>query len=528
MMNHPTKLISTLILTLFIVIPGLRAGEIHNAAASGDLNKVKALLEADLTLLESKDKDGNTPLISACWGPPSNTPQIEVADFLIDKGANIHARNNNGATPLYFACKNLELAQHLIDKGADVNVQAYGGYTPLMQATYSGNLKLVKLLADHGAELNARGQQGTVLHQIIINKTASNTAMVKLLVENGAKLQEYCYGNTELHLAVLLGSSDMVQTLINLGADVNAVNDYGYTPLYYAAMHGQLSKADMLIAAGANKSTIVESNYDKAPQLTKKLKNGEAYIWYLGGNETPQIGYAVKTSENLLIFNPSDINDSSKAGLSNGYLNPKELAGQNITALISYQGYQGRFGTSISEFAKQLPGANFVLNFKPSADSTFNTYIPQYKFVNPHESFSIGNIQVHTIPAMQKAWFGGEGLGYLVEVDGLKIFHAGLHASGNKASDIEQYRREIDFLKPFGPIDIAILPVNGRHLSGIEYEPYLYLLEHLSPKAVYLIGNDIVNEEYRKCPEVLRASKVPVYYPDGGIAVGQRFHFLRD
>ena len=60
------------------VVTGLRAGEIHDAAAAGDLNKVRALLEADPTLLESKDERlsyrGNTPLISACWGPPSHHP----------------------------------------------------------------------------------------------------------------------------------------------------------------------------------------------------------------------------------------------------------------------------------------------------------------------------------------------------------------------------------------------------------------------------------------------------------------------
>jgi hypothetical protein len=90
---------------------------------------------------------------------------------------------------------------------------------------------------------------------------------------------------------------------------------------------------------------------------------------------------------------------------------------------------------------------------------------------------------------------------------------------------VAKYRKEIDFLKPFGPIDIAVLPIKGRHIS-IAYEPYLYLIDQLSPKAIYLIGDDLATEEHRKCLEVLRARNVPVEYPDGGIALGQRFHYL--
>jgi hypothetical protein len=120
-----------------------------------------------------------------------------------------------------------------------------------------------------------------------------------------------------------------------------------------------------------------------------------------------------------------------------------------------------------------------------------------------------------------------EGLGYLVEADGVKIFHAGLHFSDNNSSNVAKFRKEIDFLKPLGPIDIAILPISGRHIT-IAYEPYLYLIDQLSPRALYLIGEELVTEEHRKCLEVLKTRNVPVEYPDGGIALGERFHYIRD
>ncbi len=138
----------------------------------------------------------------------------------------------------------------------------------------------------------------------------------------------------------------------------------------------------------------------------------------------------------------------------------------------------------------------------------------------------MGGIRVHTIPAMLQVFFESEGLGYLVEADGVKIFHPGLHVSGNEDSQMAKYRKEIDFLKPFGPIDFAILPIKGRHISPA-YEPYLYLLDQFSPKAVYLTGDDLVTDEHRKCVKVLSARDIPVAYPEGGVAMGERFHYLR-
>jgi ankyrin repeat protein len=524
-MNNFLKFIGAVCLLILITTADLWAGEIHDAAAAGDLNKVRALIEADSTLLESQDGDGNTPLISACWGPPANIPHAAIANYLIDKGANVNARNRNGGSPLYFAHRSFDLMQRLIAKGADINVRAYGDLTPLHQAVSSGNLKTVKLLIDHGAALNARSQEGTILHRLINKRSKSNEELAKLLIESGAKLQEFSFGNTELHLAAMNGCADLVPLLIKHGADVNAVNEYNHTALYYAAKHGYRKTAEALIAAGAKKSDIVETNYGKAPQLSETLSEDEAYLWYLGGG-SPCDGYAVKTKEHLLIFNPSGIDESLEAGLANGYLNPNELAGQKITVLIDHRSGD-RYAPSVPELAKALPGADFVLNFKPTVGNEGNSEIPPYRLATPNKSFSIDGIQVHAISAMLKVFFDNESLGYLVEADGVKIFHAGLHVSSNENSQMEKYRKEIDFLKPLRPIDIAILPIRGHHIY-FDYEPYLYLIDQLSPKAIYLIGDDLAAEEHRKCLEVLRVRNIPLAYPEGGIAVSERFHYLRD
>jgi ankyrin repeat protein len=541
-MNYFSKLIGTVCLIMMIAVGSIRAGEIHTAAAAGDLKKVQSLLEADLTLLESKDSNGNTPLMSACRGvSPTQLTQIEVANYLIDNGADVNAKGNGGTTPLFCLDfrndegESFNLIKRLIDKGADVNAKLAlnRNWTIMVQCVKKSSIRIAKLLVAHGADLNIRDIEGTPLqiainhNQLISDDHKADEDMAIFLVESGAKLQEFSFGNTELHLAAIRGFADLVKVLVNHGADVNAVNEYGHSPLYFAARHGHRKAAEALIAAGAIKNAIVETNYGKAPQLTESLREGEAYLWYLSPKLSPNTGYAVKTQNNLLIFDPACNSESPETGLANGYINPNELAGLKITVLIGHNTPSPSDMLDVPWLAKLIPGTNFVLSFNPAAGDEGNGNMPTYHLAKANENFSVGGIQVHTIPACQSL-FGIDGLGYLIDADGVKIFHAGLHVSGNGASQLEKFRKEIDFLKPFGPIDIAILPIKGRHLESVDYESYLYLIDQLSPKVIYLIGEDLVTEEHRKCLEVLMARIVPVFYPEGGIATGERFHYLRE
>jgi len=512
-----TKLMSVVCLTLLLTTSGLQAGEIHNAAAAGDLNKVKTLIEADSALLDSKDDRGFTPLAYACMAR-----QLKVADFLIDKGADVNAKAKNGFTPFLHACngpnQDFDLIQHCLAHGADINLQTPSGQSALQMSASFGNLKIIKLLIDNGADLNARDESlGTVLHKAI---NFHQQEVARLLIESGAKLnQKFSYGNTEIHLAALSGSADLIRPLVGHGAAIDAVNEYNHTALYYAAKHGFRATADSLIAMGANKNSIVETNYGNAPQLTVPLKEGEAYLWYLGG--IFGAGYTVKTKEHLIIFDEFCCEESTEAGLAHGRLTSAELTGQKITTLITKNLEIASWQFDLSKRVR----TNWVFA-KITVSDTIKKDIPPYHVAIPHDSFSVDGIRVHTIPAMGRGYGGAQGVGYLVEADGIKIFHTGFHASGNKASEIEKYRKEIDFLKPFGPIDIVMLQTQG-HLT-VAYEPYLYLIDQLAPKAVYLMGGDWAINEYPVCAEVLKVRGIPVKYPEGGKAIGERFHYLRD
>jgi uncharacterized protein len=70
--------------------------------------------------------------------------------------------NRPGWTPLHYACTNghVEIATFLLDKGAAVDARSPNETTPLMMAIRAGNIQLARLLLDRGADIRLRNQQG--------------------------------------------------------------------------------------------------------------------------------------------------------------------------------------------------------------------------------------------------------------------------------------------------------------------------------------------------------------------------------
>lgn len=520
-MSQFTKLISVFCLIILVATTSSQAGEIHEAVAAGDLNKVRMLLKADPILLESEDNNGNTPLNLACFHDFTKEPA--VARFLMDKGANVNTKNNEGFTPLHGACAgtgpDFNLVQALIAKGANANVKQRDGnipLTPLQGAAMNGDLKTAKLLIDHGADVDTYDKvTGSTILQMAITFN-SNEDMSKLLIESGAKPnQKDVQGNTELHLAAMRGFDEVIRLLVKHGADVNAVNNSNHTALYYAAKHGYRSASDALIVTGADKSTIIETNYGKAPQLSATLKQDEAYLWSMKTG-----GYAIKTKDHLLVLSQIiSIDSSLEAGLANGQLNPSELTGQNIIILTHYP-RADFLNSDEGKLAKSMPEVEWVFySGRPTEVNKDIQGLPSYHLIGPNENISFGGIQVYTTP--QKT-----GVGFLFEVDGVKIFNGLSYTCTNESSTMELYRQGIDSMKPYGPIDIAILraSIHGRHPA---YEAYLYMIDQLSPKAAYLTGGEGNPGYYPRLAKFLQERNIQVKHPETGIE-GDRFHYLRD
>ena len=103
---------------------------------------------------------------------------------LLDKGANVNARDEYGLAPLHVAAFNgqLDVARLLIDRGADVNAIDELGETPLHWAAFNGHVDVARLLLERGADASVRDDEG---------KTPLDLAREKGHVEVARVIEEY-------------------------------------------------------------------------------------------------------------------------------------------------------------------------------------------------------------------------------------------------------------------------------------------------------------------------------------------------
>ena len=102
-----------------------------------------------------------------------------------------------------------------------INSYSHDGWTPLHLAAFFAGASLVEALLEHGADVNARAQNGTNNMALHAAATARNLAAVRALVEHGADVNARQEGGwTALHSAALSGDVEMARLLISHGADV--------------------------------------------------------------------------------------------------------------------------------------------------------------------------------------------------------------------------------------------------------------------------------------------------------------------
>ncbi|MEW6350864.1 MAG: ankyrin repeat domain-containing protein [Thermodesulfobacteriota bacterium] len=230
--------------------PGWCHDALMEASRFGRAEVVRVLAEQDVELSQPDSRpfrEGSTALMYAAEGG-----HTEVTKLLLEKGA-IDVPGGRGGNALLCAAQkgHRAIARLLLDSGPDPVYEVMEEREALVRAAENGHAEVVKLLMDRGIAGDLPDDEGRTPLMYAARKGFLETARV--LVEKGAQLDRRGWGHrTALHEAVGARQPALVELLLDGGADINATDLDGMTPLRMARVHHFGEIAKLLRARGAD------------------------------------------------------------------------------------------------------------------------------------------------------------------------------------------------------------------------------------------------------------------------------------
>ena len=190
---------------------GPKAVPLYYAAGLGFYDLAERLIVGHPEHVNARGGSHETPMNAAVIAE-----HVDILSLLIEHGADIEGQSEtiNGGTPLNLAAwdGSLEVGRFLLDRGANINARDKDRHTPLMYTTWRGHLKFARMLLQRGAVIDPQDDCGqTALHFAIKYRQAQ---AVELLLEHGVDVNVRDEdGNTPSELASACGYQEAVELI---------------------------------------------------------------------------------------------------------------------------------------------------------------------------------------------------------------------------------------------------------------------------------------------------------------------------
>ena len=235
-------------------------------ALFGTAGELGALLDAGLDP-NSKTASGTTVLMFAAH-------DASKVRLLLSHGADAKVRTPSGADALTIAAayrSTRASIQLLLDAGGlpQAPEGVHSRHSPLVLASMSGDLENVRLLLAHGAVPDAEALSEAV--------TFGNADIVKTLINAGADASiTESSGINLVHWATITNRANVIPVLVASNVDINAVDEFGFTPLMYAATvdEGNIDALAALLRAGADRG-IRNKDHRTALEQARRYKHAK-------------------------------------------------------------------------------------------------------------------------------------------------------------------------------------------------------------------------------------------------------------
>lgn len=251
----------------------------------------------------------------------------------LDNGEKKKLENAYKRYPINVAARygNLEIVKLLLSYNADVNICEEGGNTPLISAAQNNHLDVVKELLNHQAKVNTKNDNDTnALGMAIIN---NNLEIVYELLQSKADIEIKTQGYTPLMLAGAFDNKDIMDLLIQNGANINAKTESGQTALELTVLDGKKTAVEVLLKHGVNINEL-GSNGNTALMSAAGTDNYELVKYLINAGADTKIQNSL--GYNALDFAVAAYEQNKKSFQIIDYLEKKGLK-CNVVDLAQYR-----------------------------------------------------------------------------------------------------------------------------------------------------------------------------------------------